>query len=138
MNKTKVKINTPIYLGMSILKISKIVMYGFQYDYIKAKYQDKANLCYLDTGSFTVNIKTKYVCKDIAHDVEKRFDTSNYDIDSPLPMGKNTKIVGLMQHESGGKIMTEFVWLRPKIYYYRIYNGSGTEKTKRTKNCIIK
>ena len=50
----------------------------------------------MDTGSFTVNIKTKYVCKDIAHDVEKRFDTSNYDVDSPLPMGKNTKIVGLM------------------------------------------
>ena len=59
MRKVKVKINKPIYLGLSILDISKITMYEFWYDYVKIRYQDKARLCYMDTDSFVVNIKTK-------------------------------------------------------------------------------
>ena len=59
MKKVKVKMNKPIYLGLSILDISKITMYEFWYDYVKNKYQDKPRLCYMDTDSFVVNIKTK-------------------------------------------------------------------------------
>ena len=52
MKKTKVKMNKPIYLGMSILGISKTLMYEFWYDYVKLNYQDKAKLCYMDTDNF--------------------------------------------------------------------------------------
>ena len=77
MKKTKVKINKPIYLGMSILDISKTLMYVFWYDYITPKYQDKAKLCYMDTESFVIRIKTKDFLEDIANDVGEWFDTSN-------------------------------------------------------------
>ena len=58
MKKTKVKMNKPIYLGLSILEISKILMYEFWYDYMKPKYNDNVRLCYMDTDSFIINIKT--------------------------------------------------------------------------------
>ena len=75
MNKTKVKMNKPIYLGLSILEISKILIYGFWYDYMKPKHGDNVKLCYIDTDSFIMHIKTEDFYKDIADDVEKRFDT---------------------------------------------------------------
>ena len=74
MNKTKVKMNKPIYLGLSILDISKILMYEFWYDYVKLKYNDNAKLCYMDNDIFVINIKTNDFYKDIANDVDKRFD----------------------------------------------------------------
>ena len=77
MKNVKVKMNKPIYLGLSILEISKIIMYEFWYDYMKKKYGDMVKLCYIDTDSLIMNIKTKDFYKDIAQDVEKRFDTSN-------------------------------------------------------------
>ena len=89
MNKTRVKMNKPIYSGLSILDISKILMYEFWYDYIKPKYGNDVKLYYMDTDSFVMNIKTNYFYKDIANDVEKRFDTSNYEVNRPLPTGKN-------------------------------------------------
>ena len=118
MNKTKVKMNKPVYLGLSILEISKLLMYEFWYDYMKPKYSNSVKLCYIDTDSFIMNIKTEDFYKDIANDVEKRFDTSNYEVDRPLPMGKNKKVIGLMKDELGGKIITEIVTLRPKTYSY--------------------
>ena len=85
MKKTKVKMNKPIYLGLSILDISKILMYEFWYDYMKPKYDNNVKLCYMDTDSFIINIKTEDFYKDIASDVENRFDTSNYEVNRPLP-----------------------------------------------------
>ena len=78
MKKTEVKMNKPIYLGQAILDLSKTLMYEFWYDYIKPKYGDKARLCYMDTDSFVMNIKTDDFYKDINHDVDKWFDTSNF------------------------------------------------------------
>ena len=69
--KTKVKVNKPIYNGMSILDISQRFMYEFWYDYIEPKYQDRAKLCYMDTDSFVMHIKTEDFHEDIADDVEK-------------------------------------------------------------------
>ena len=112
MKKTKVKMNKPIFLGLSILEISKILMYEFWYDYMKPKYNNKVKLCYMDTNSFIMDIKTNDFDKDIANDVENRFDTSNYEVNRSLPMGKNKKIIGLMKDELGGKIVTEFVTIR--------------------------
>ena len=86
MKKIKVKTNKPVYLGLSILEISKTLKYEFWYDYIKSKYGKKKNkLCYMDTDSFIIHIKTKYFYKDIANNVESMFDTSNYEVNRPLP-----------------------------------------------------
>ena len=81
---------------------------------MKPKYDDNVKLCYMDTDSFIMHIKTEDFYKDIANDVEKRFDTSHFEVNRPLPTGKNKKNIGLMKDELGGKIMTEFVALRPE------------------------
>ena len=135
--KIKVKMNKPVYLGLSILEISKTLMYEICYDYIKPKYQNNVKLCYLDTGSFIIHIKTEDVDKDIADDIEERFDTSNYKVSRPLPTGKNEKVIGLMKDELGGKIMTEFVALRPKTYSL-MDDGNSNKKAKGTKKYAIK
>ena len=132
MNKTKVKINKPRYLGLSILDISKILMYEFWYNYMKPKYNDNVKLCYMDTDSFVMNIKTSDFYKDIANDVEKRFDTSVYEVYRPLPTGKNKKVIGLMKDELGGKIITEFVTLKLKTYSYLTDDGKEDKKAKGT------
>ena len=140
MKKTEVKMNKPIYLGMSILDISKTLMYEFWYDYIKPKYQDKAKLCYMDTDSFIIYIKTEDFYDDFADDVEKWFDTSNYDdnVDRPLRKGMDNKVIGLMKDELGGKIMTEFVTFRPKTYSYLTDDGKNIKKAEKTNKCPIK
>ena len=138
MKKTKVKMNKPIYLGLSILEISKTLMYEFYYDYMKPKYNNNVKLCYMDTDSFIMNIKTNDFYKDIANDVENRFDTSNYEVNRPLPIGKNKKIIGLMKDELGRKIITEFVTLRPKTYLLLTDDGKEDKKAKGIKKCIIK
>ena len=130
--------NKPIYLGLSILDISKILMYEFWYDYLKPKYNDNVTLCYMDTDSFVMNIKTNDFYEDIANDVEKRFDTSNYEVNRPLPTGRNKKVIGLMKDELGGKIITGFVTLRPKTYSYLTDDGKEDKKAKGTKKCVIK
>ena len=130
MNKTKVKMNKPIYLGLSILEISKLLMYDFWYDYMKPKYDDNIKLCYMDTDSFIMNIKTEDFYKDIDNDVEKSFDTSNYECDRPLSTGKNKKVIGLMKDELGGRIITEFVALIPKTYSYLTDDGKEDKKAK--------
>ena len=85
MKKTDVLMNKPVYLGHSILELSKIVTYEFQYDYVKPKYVKKVKLCYMDMDSFFVYIKADDVYKDIVEDLETRFDTSNYELDRLLP-----------------------------------------------------
>ena len=136
MKKVKAKMNKPIYLGLSILDISKITMYEFWYDYVKVKYEDRARLFYMDTDSFVVNIKTKDFYKDISQDVNKRFDTSHYTFDRPLPAGINKKVIGLMKDELGGDIITEFVALRPKAYSYITNDFIEMKKAKGTKNVL--
>ena len=108
MKKTRVKMTKPLYLGISILDISKILMYEFWYDYINPKYGDRAKLCYTDTNSFIINIKTEDFFEDNSNDVEKWFDIShcNENDKRPIPIGKNKKVTGLFKDELGGKIMT--------------------------------
>ena len=91
MKRTSVKMNKPIYLGLTILSLSKILMYDNWYNEMKPKYGDNVKLCYMDIGSFIMHIKTEDFYKDIADDVEKKYDTSNYTVERPLPMGKNKK-----------------------------------------------
>ena len=130
----------PLYLGMSILDISKTLMYKFWYDYIKPKYGDRAKLCYTDTDSFVICIKTKDFLEDISNYVEREFDTTNYakNDERPLPIGKNKKVARLFKDELGGKIITEVVALRLKTYAYLMDDGRDHKKAKGTKKCPIK
>ena len=130
--------NKPVYLGLSILEISKTLMYEFWYDYIKPKYQNNAKLCYMDTDSFIIHIKTKDFYEDIADDVKNRCDTLNYEVDGPLPKVMNKKVISLMKNELGGKIITEFIALRPKTYCYLKGDDKNVKKAKRTKKMCNK
>ena len=90
----------------------------------------------MDTDSFIIHIKTEDVYKDIVDDVKKGLDTSNYEINRPMPLGKNKSVIGLMKDELGGKIMTELVARRPKTYSYLMDDGNSDKKG--TKKCVIK
>ena len=140
MKKTRVKMIKPLYLGMSILDIRKILMYKFWYEYIRPKYGDREKLCYTGTDSFVIYIKTEDFFEDISSDVEKWYDTSNYDKDDKktLSIGKNKKLPGLFKDELGGKIITEFVALRAKAYSYLDDDGNKHKKSKGTKRCVVK
>ena len=135
MGKVKVKMNKLVYLGQAILDLSKTIMYEFHYDYMKRKYDKKSlKLLYMDTDSLVYDIKTEDFYKDIAKDVETRFDTSGYVPGRPLPIEKNKKVIGLML---GGKIMKEFISLRLKMYSYRV-EESEPKKCKGIKKCVVK
>ena len=140
MKNTEVKMNKPIYLSQAVLHIRKTLMYEFWYDYIKLEYGDKARLCYTDTDSSIIHIKTEDFYKDIANDVERWFDLSKYDENDkrPLPIGKNEKVIGFLKDELDGKFMAEFVTLRANVYAYLKEGGSEHKKAKDTKKCIIK
>ena len=139
MKKTEIKMNQAVYLGLSILEISKTLMYEFWYDYMKPKYGDNVKLCHMDTDSFIMHIKTKDFYKDIANDIEKKtYDTPNYEVNRPLPTGKNKNVIGLMKDELGGKIITEFIALRPKTYSYLPDDCKEDKKARGTKACVKK
>ena len=101
MKKTRVKMVKPLYSGMLILDISKTLMYEFCFDFIVPKYGDRGKLCYTGTDSYIINIKTEDFFADIFNDVEKRFDTSNYDKNDkrPIPIDNNKKVAGLFKDE---------------------------------------
>ena len=140
MKKTEVRMNKPIYLGQVILDLSKTLIYEFWYDYIKPMYGDKARLCYTDTDSFIIHIKTEDFYKDISNDIDKWFDTSNFNKNDnrPLEIGKNKKVIGKFKDELGGKIMTEFCALRAKAYAYKLDDDVEKKKEKGTKNVLYK
>ena len=134
MNKTEILMNKPVCLGLSRLELSKILMYEFWYHHVKPKYGEKAKLGYMDTDSFIVYIKTDDIYKDIAEDVETRFDTSNYELDNCLKE-KNKKAIRLMKDELGRKIMRKFAGLRANIYSYLIDDGSeDRQKAQKSKS----
>ena len=138
MGKVKFKMNKPVYLGQAILDLSKTIMYEFHYDYMKRKYNESdLKLLYMDTDPLVYDIKTEDFYKDIAEDVETRFDTSGYVPGRPLPIEKNKKVIGLMKDELGGKIMKEFISLRPKMYSYRV-EEQEPKKCKGIKKCVVK
>ena len=91
----------------------------------------------MDMDSLVYSIETEDFYRDIAEDVESRFDTSGYIPDRPLPVGKNKKLIGLMKDELGGEIMKEFISLRLKMYSYRVKN-SEPKKCKGIKKCVVK
>ena len=114
IKKPKLKMNKSVYWSMSILKISKTLIYEFWFDYIKPKYQSNGKLCCMDTDSFIIHTKIDASFEHIANDVKKWCDTWNYSENDkrPLSRGMNKKIIGLMEDELGridyDRIMIEF------------------------------
>ena len=139
MSKTSLLMNKPIYLGMCILDLSKIIMFDFHYNYIKSKYADKAKLLFTDTDSLMYEIETEDFYKDIAGDVKDRFDTSNYPENHPsgIPTGENKKVLGMMKDEAAGKIIKEFVGLRSKLYSFVMDDGGEIKKCKGIKKQVV-
>ena len=144
MRKTKVWMNKPVYVGMSILDLSKTLMFSFQYEYVKKKWE-KAEVLYSDTDSLVLKIETDDFFADISGDVAEWFDTNDYAKNHPavlegLPIVKeNKKKIGLMKDECGGKIVTEWVALRPKLYSFLTEDGEkqkakGLKKSMKNKS----
>ena len=125
MTKTQIVMKKPVYLGLSILNLSKTLMYGFWYDYFKPKYGENTKLCFIDTDFFIVHVKTDDIYKDIAEDVKTKFDTSNHQLNRHLSKEKNKKVIGLMKGELGGQIRKE---LRAKTYSYLKDNNDEDKK----------
>ena len=125
MRKIQILMNKPVYLGLSILDLSKTVMHEFWYDDVKPNYGKNAKLCYMVTDSFIVLVKT---------DVETRLDTSNFEIDRLLPKGK----IGVIKVELGRQIKKESFGLREKTYSYLKDNNNEDKKDAGTKKCVIK
>jgi hypothetical protein len=137
MRKIKLVHDKPIYLGMSILDLSKNLMYDFHYNYVKKKYGEKAKLLFTDTDSLMYEIETEDFYEDIKDDIHAKFDTSNYPKDHPLWSDANKKKVGLMKDEAGGKIILEFVGLRAKLYSYKC-EEKETKRCKGVKRAVVK
>ena len=140
MKKTKLVFNKPVYLGMCILDLSKTLMYDFHYNYIKNKFNDKATLLFTDTDSLAYEIETEDFYKDISGDVHGFFDTSNFPKghSSGIEVGCNKKVVGMFKDEAGGKIISEFVGLRPKLYTYKMHDGKEEKRCKGVKKAVVK
>ena len=140
MERVAIKLNKPIYLGMSILDLSKTLMYKFNYDYIKPKYDKKAKLLFTDTDSLCYEIKTDDYYANNSGDVNEWYDTSNYDEDHPsgIYTKKNKKALGFFKDECGGKYILEFVGLKPKSYSYETDNGVVEKKCKGVKQYVVK
>ena len=146
MRKTKVFMNKPVFVGMSILDLSKTLMYDFHYGYVKKKWEN-CEVLYTDTDSLVLEIETEDFFADISGDVVEWFDTNEFAKDHPavlngLPILKeNKKKIGLMKDDCGGRIMTEFVALRPKLYSFLIEDNEKVrekQKAKGVKKCMIK
>ena len=139
MKKTSLTMNKPVYLGMSILDLSKTLMFDFHYKYIKPKYGKQAKLLFTDTDSFLYEIQTEDFYKDISGDVKDRFDTSDYPEGHPsgIPTGVNKKVLGMFKDEAAGKNITEFVGLRAKLYSYKMEEGKENKKCKGIKKAVV-
>ena len=140
MKKTSLTMNKPVYLGMSILDLSKTLMFDFHYNYIKPKYGNKTKLLFTDTDSLLYEIQTEDFYKDISGDVKDRFDTSEYPEGHPsgIPTGINKKVLGMFKDEAKGKNIKEFVGLRSKLYSYKMDEGKENKKCKGIKKAVVK
>ena len=140
MKKTEVYFNKPIYVGQTILDLSKTLMFDFHYNYIRKKFKDKAELLFTDTDSLMYLIQTEDFYQDINKDIKRKFDTSDYREKHPsgIKTGINKKVIGKFKDEVAGKQITHFVGLRPKLYSFKVEDNSETRKAKGVKKNVIK
>ena len=137
MHKTKLLLNRPVYVGMSILDLSKHHMYDFYYNVLKKKYGDRCRLLYTDTDSLLIEIQTENVYADMAATADL-YDTSDYPKDHPLYSATNKKVLGKMKDECAGVPIAENVGLRPKMYSILRADEKTIRKAKGVKRAIVK
>ncbi|XP_054259555.1 uncharacterized protein LOC128984277 [Macrosteles quadrilineatus] len=136
MKRTKLLFNKPIYVGMSVLDVSKTLIYDFHYNVIKSKYGDKARLQYTDTDSLKYAIATSDFYQDMKTMIDY-FDTSDYPENNPYGMPRvNKKVLGKMKDELSGRIMREQIALRSKMYAHEVEDGSVCKKSKGVKKSV--
>ena len=143
MKKAEVYFNKPVYVGQAILDLSKILMFDFHSNYIRAKYDSKVELLFTDTDSLLYLIHTDDFYKDISKDIKRKFDTSDYPPDHPsgILTGVNKKVIGMFKDEVAGRQITHFVGLRPKLYSFKVEDlttggvGGITKKTNEVCKC---
>lgn len=144
MHNTVIKMSRPISVGMSVLELSKVLMYDFYYNFMKPKYGENVEMLYTDTDSFMLNVKTDSFYTDMVADIDERYDTSDYPLNNVYGIEqKNKKQPGFFKDELNGRLMTEFVGLRSKMYSFRCSDSnnvcSETKKAKGvTKNTVTK
>ena len=135
MKTARVRLDKPVFIGMAILDLSKLLMYEFLYDYFKPKYPD-CKVLYSDTDSFILSVPTEDFYKDLETELD-HYDFSDYPTTHPLHNQQNKKIIGKMKDEMNGKLISEYVGLRSK--QYSIKHDSGTSsKAKGIQKCAIK
>ena len=123
---------------MSILDLSKTLMYDFHYNYIKHKYGDRANLLFTDTDSLCYGIKTDDFDEDISDDVPKWSDMSNYPEDHSIQSNRNKKVIRKMKDKADGRQISEFVGLSSKLYAYKMDDGEEVKRCKGMKKVVVK
>ncbi|XP_060847730.1 LOW QUALITY PROTEIN: uncharacterized protein LOC132931392 [Rhopalosiphum padi] len=136
-HKETIKFDKAIYVGFAILDVSKTFMYDFHYNVMKKKYGNKINSLYSDTDSMVYAIRTHNFFNDIRYDLSPFFDTSNYPIDHYCFSEIYKNQPGYFKDEMGGKILKEFVSLRPKLYAYRTVDDIEVKKAKGVKKYVI-
>ena len=119
LEKTKVYLNKPIYVGFAVLELSKLHMYKFYYDKLKPKFKSGINILYCDTDAFVLHIKTGNLVKDI-QDMKSEFDFSDYPKQHILQDNSNKKVVGKFKDELNGSVMSKFISLRSKMYAFKV------------------
>ena len=134
--QTKLLMDKPLYVGMCILELSKLLMYDFHYNYILPKYPD-AKLLFTDTDSLTYHIKTEDIYADFFADREL-FDNSDYPSDSKFYFAENKKVIGKFKDETAGVPIREFIGLKSKMYSISLDNDKDSKKAKGVKKNVVK
>ena len=137
LHKSRLVLNRPVYVGMSVLDLSKHLMYDFYYNRMKGQYGDRCQLLYTDTDSLLLEIQTEDVYQDMA-DHAHLYDTSDYPQDHPLYSTVNKKVLGKMKDECAGRPIAEYVGLRPKMYSILEADGKNIKKAKGVKKNVVK
>ena len=132
MKKIKVKLNKPAYLGLSILGISKTLMYDFGMIILNQNIGLMHDYVIWIQAVLLLILRQKISIKILK--MIKDYDTSNYEVNRPLSTVTNKKAIGLIKDELGGKIMTEFAALRPKTYSHLMDDGNSDKKLKEQRN----
>ena len=132
--KAKLKLDKPIFLGKTILDLSKLHMYQFYYDVLKKKYNDNIKLVYADTDSYVIQTQTEDIYKDFKG-LREHMDFSDYHVEHPCHDKANKKVLGKCKDELNGQMITSFIGLKPKSCAFQVY---GEEEEHRKSKGVVK